>query len=109
MKLTVICDDRAGMLKELTAIISDDGTNIRGMDSKQLEDGITAVVEFVVETVDVRHLNKLVQNMRRVPGVRDVQRVAEDLTASEPLAMGLAGISSCMYRRHQDEDLFQPI
>ena len=75
VKLTVICDDRAGMLKELTAIISDDGTNIRGMDSKQLEDGITAQVEFVVETVDVRHLNKLVQNMRRVPGVRDVQRV----------------------------------
>jgi GTP diphosphokinase / guanosine-3',5'-bis(diphosphate) 3'-diphosphatase len=75
VKLTVICDDRAGMLKELTAIISDDGTNIRGMDSKQLEDGLTAQVEFVVETVDVRHLNKLVQNMRRVPGVRDVQRV----------------------------------
>ena len=75
VKLTVICDDRAGMLKELTAIISDDGTNIRGMDSKQLEDGVTAQVEFVVETVDVRHLNKLVQNMRRVPGVRDVQRV----------------------------------
>ena len=75
VKLTVICDDRAGMLKELTAIISEDGTNIRGMDSKLMEDGVTAQVEFVVETVDVRHLNKLVQNMRQVPGVRDVQRV----------------------------------
>jgi GTP diphosphokinase / guanosine-3',5'-bis(diphosphate) 3'-diphosphatase len=75
VKLTVICDDRAGMLKELTAIISEDGTNIRGMDSKLMEDGLTAMVEFVVETVDVRHLNKLVQNMRQVPGVRDVQRV----------------------------------
>jgi GTP diphosphokinase / guanosine-3',5'-bis(diphosphate) 3'-diphosphatase len=74
VKLTVICEDRAGMLKELTAVIADDGTNIRSMDSKTLEDGL-AEVEFVVETVDVRHLNKLVQNMRRVPGVRDVQRV----------------------------------
>ncbi|CAN5763005.1 bifunctional (p)ppGpp synthetase/guanosine-3',5'-bis(diphosphate) 3'-pyrophosphohydrolase [soil metagenome] len=74
VKLTVICDDRAGMLKEFTAIISDDGTNIRSMDSKALEDG-TAQVDFVIETVDVRHLNKMVLNLRKVPGVRDVQRV----------------------------------
>ena len=74
VRLTVICEDRTGMLRELTAVIADDGTNIRSMDSKSLDDGLAAV-EFVVETVDVRHLNKLVQNMRRVPGVRDVQRV----------------------------------
>ncbi len=74
VKLTVVCDDRAGMLKEFTAIISEDGTNIRSMDSKAAPDG-TAVVDFVVETVDVRHLNRLVQNLRRVLGVRDVQRV----------------------------------
>ena len=74
VKLTVLCEDRTGMLRELTAVIADDGTNIRSLDSKTVEDGL-AEVEFVVETVDVRHLNKLVQNMRRVPGVRDVQRV----------------------------------
>ncbi len=74
VKLTVLCDDRTGMLKEFTAIISDDGTNIRSVDTKAAADG-SAVVDFVVETVDVRHLNRLVQNLRRVPGVRDVQRV----------------------------------
>jgi GTP diphosphokinase / guanosine-3',5'-bis(diphosphate) 3'-diphosphatase len=74
VKLTVLCDDRTGLLKEFTAIIADDGTNIRSVDSKSESDG-TAVVDFIVETVDVRHLNRLVQNLRRVPGVRDVQRV----------------------------------
>ncbi|HEY6413093.1 MAG TPA: bifunctional (p)ppGpp synthetase/guanosine-3',5'-bis(diphosphate) 3'-pyrophosphohydrolase [Edaphobacter sp.] len=74
VKLTVLCDDRSGLLKEFTAIIADDGTNIRSVDSKSESDG-TAVVDFIVETVDVRHLNRLVQNLRRVPGVRDVQRV----------------------------------
>jgi GTP diphosphokinase / guanosine-3',5'-bis(diphosphate) 3'-diphosphatase len=74
VKLTVLCDDRAGMLKEFTAIISDDGTNIRSVDTKPLPDG-QVMVDFVIETVDVRHLNKLVQNLRKVPGVRDVQRV----------------------------------
>jgi GTP diphosphokinase / guanosine-3',5'-bis(diphosphate) 3'-diphosphatase len=74
VKLTVICDDRPGLLKEFTAIIADDGTNIRSVDTRPTAEG-TMVVDFVVETVDVRHLNKLVQNLRKVPGVRDVQRV----------------------------------
>ncbi len=34
VKITVFCDDRAGMLKELTAVISDDDTNIRGVDTR---------------------------------------------------------------------------
>jgi GTP pyrophosphokinase len=75
VKITIVCDDRAGMLKEFTAIISEDGTNIRSMDSKGSEDGSAAVVDFVVETVDVRHLNRMVEKLRRVPGVREVHRV----------------------------------
>jgi GTP diphosphokinase / guanosine-3',5'-bis(diphosphate) 3'-diphosphatase len=74
VKLTVFCEDRAGMLKEFTAIISDDGTNIRSSSSNAMADG-GAVVDFVIETVDVRHLNRLVDKLRRVPGVRDVQRI----------------------------------
>jgi GTP pyrophosphokinase len=74
VKLTIMCDDRAGMLKEFTAIISDDGTNIRSSSSSATPEG-NAVVDFVIETVDVRHLTKLTQNLRRVPGVLDVQRV----------------------------------
>jgi guanosine-3',5'-bis(diphosphate) 3'-pyrophosphohydrolase len=74
VRLTVLCEDRAGLLKEFTAIISDDGTNIRSVDSKPTPDG-HALVDFVVETVDVRHLNRLVLNLRKVPGVREVHRV----------------------------------
>jgi GTP pyrophosphokinase len=74
VKLTILCEDRAGMLKEFTAIIAEDGTNIRSVDSKPSTDG-SFVVDFVIETVDVRHLSKLTQNLRKVPGVRDVQRV----------------------------------
>jgi GTP pyrophosphokinase len=75
VKITIVCDDRAGMLKEFTAIISEDGTNIRSMESKTSDDGSAAVVDFVVETVDVRHLNRMVEKLRRVPGVREVHRV----------------------------------
>ena len=76
VRLTVLCDDRSGMLKELTAVISDDDTNIRSVDSKSTPDG-NAVVDFVIETTDVRHLNRLTLHMRKVPGVRDVQRITK--------------------------------
>jgi GTP pyrophosphokinase len=74
VRLTLLCDDRAGLLKEFTAIIADDGTNIRSVESNEDPDG-GAIVNFVVETVDVRHLTKLTQNLRKVAGVRDVHRV----------------------------------
>jgi GTP diphosphokinase / guanosine-3',5'-bis(diphosphate) 3'-diphosphatase len=73
VKLTVYCDDRAGMLKEMTAVISDDGTNIRGVDTKSTGDS-EAVVDFVLEAEDMRHLTRIVSGLRRLPGVRDVQR-----------------------------------
>jgi len=73
VKITIFCDDRTGMLKELTAVISDDNTNIKGVDLRQDENG-DAIIEFVVEAEDLRHLNKMVLGLRRVGGVRAVQR-----------------------------------
>ena len=73
VKITIYCDDRTGMLKELTAVISDDNTNIRGVDIHHDDNG-EAVIEFIVEAEDLRHLNRMVLGIRRVQGVRTVQR-----------------------------------
>jgi GTP pyrophosphokinase len=73
VKITIFCDDRTGMLKELTAVISEDNTNIRGVEIQRDESG-EAIVEFVVEAEDLHHLNRMVLAIRRVPGVRAVQR-----------------------------------
>jgi GTP pyrophosphokinase len=73
VKITVYCDDRTGMLKELTAVISDENTDIRGVELSRDEEG-GAVIEFVVEAEDVRHLNRMVLGLRRVEGVHNVQR-----------------------------------
>ena len=73
VKITVACDDRAGMLKELTAVISDDNTNIRAVDICHDDNG-EASVEFIVEAQDLHHLNRMVLGIRRVNGVRAVHR-----------------------------------
>ena len=73
VKITVHCEDRTGMLKELTAVISDENTDIRAVDLSRDEEG-EAIIEFVVEAEDVRHLNRMVLGLRRVEGVRQVHR-----------------------------------
>lgn len=73
VKITIICDDRTGMLKELTAAISDENTDIRGVEINHNDSG-EAIIEFLVEAEDVRHLNRMVLGLRRVDGVRKVQR-----------------------------------
>jgi guanosine-3',5'-bis(diphosphate) 3'-pyrophosphohydrolase len=73
VKITVTCDDRAGMLKELIAVISDDNANISGVDIRHDENG-EAIIEFMAEAEDLGHLNRMVLGLRRVAGVRTVQR-----------------------------------
>jgi GTP diphosphokinase / guanosine-3',5'-bis(diphosphate) 3'-diphosphatase len=74
VKLALLVDDRSGLLKEFAAIISEDGTNIRSVETRPAADG-SVHVDFVIETLDLRHLTRLQQNLRKVPGVRDVHRV----------------------------------
>jgi GTP pyrophosphokinase len=73
VKFTISCDDRAGMLKELIAVISDDNSNISNIDIRKDENG-EAVVELISEAEDLRHLNRMVLGLRRVKGVRAVER-----------------------------------
>jgi len=73
VKITIACDDHPGMLRELTAVISDDNTNISAVVIRKDDNG-DAIIEFVVEAEDLHHLNRMVLGLRRVGGVRAVQR-----------------------------------
>jgi guanosine-3',5'-bis(diphosphate) 3'-pyrophosphohydrolase len=73
VKLTVFCDDRFGMLKQITAVISDAKTNIRNIGART-ENG-HANVDIVIEIEDLKHLETLIQGVRKIPGVHDVQRL----------------------------------
>jgi GTP pyrophosphokinase len=72
VKLTVYCDDRAGMLKQLTAVISDDNTNIRNIEARTADS--QATIDIVIDIQDVKHLERILAGLRKIPGIRDVQR-----------------------------------
>jgi len=73
VKLVVLCDNRPGMLKSITAIISDTNTNIRNIEAKTAE--THATVDIIVDIADLKHLERIITGVRKIPGVRDVQRV----------------------------------
>jgi len=73
VKLVVLCDNRPGMLKQITAVISDANTNIRNIEAKTAE--THATVDIIVDIADLKHLERIITGVRKIPGVRDVQRV----------------------------------
>jgi GTP diphosphokinase / guanosine-3',5'-bis(diphosphate) 3'-diphosphatase len=73
VKLTVFCDDRFGMLKQITAVISDAKTNIR--DVQVRTSNTQANVDVVLDIADLKHLENIIAGVRKIPGVHDVQRL----------------------------------
>jgi guanosine-3',5'-bis(diphosphate) 3'-pyrophosphohydrolase len=73
VKLTVFCDDRAGMLKQLTAVISDDDANIQNIEARTADS--QATIDMVIDCEDVKHLERIMAGLRKIPGIRDVQRL----------------------------------
>jgi len=73
VKLVVLCDNRLGMLKQITAVISDSETNIRNIEANT--ENSQATIDIIVDIADLKHLERIITGVRKIPGVRDVQRV----------------------------------
>jgi len=75
VKLVIHTDDRPGMLAQLTSVLSDENANIRSLEAKTETETDGALVEMIVNVRDKKQLEKLVGAMRRISGVRDVERL----------------------------------
>ena len=75
VKISVHTDDRPGMLAQLTSVLSGENTNIRSLEAKTETAMDGALVEMIVDVRDKKQLEKLVAAMRRISGVRDVERL----------------------------------
>ncbi len=73
VKLTVFCDDRFGMLKNITGVIGDAKSNIRNITAHTANS--QARVEVVLDISDMKHLETIIVGLRKIPGVHEVQRL----------------------------------
>jgi len=77
VKMVVHTADRPGMLNQLTTVLVNEQTNIRSLEARA-EDGRAsegAVVDMTLEVKDKKQLERVVSAIRRISGVRDVERV----------------------------------
>ena len=73
VRLLMRAKDRPGLLAEITAVISNAGTNIRDLASHP--DGLNARVEASLEITDRRQLEIILANIRKIAGLYRVDRV----------------------------------
>jgi guanosine-3',5'-bis(diphosphate) 3'-pyrophosphohydrolase len=76
VKVMIYTDDRPGMLNQLTSVLFAEQSNIRSLeassDDKRGGDG--AVIDMTIEIRDKKQLERVVNAIRRISGVRDVER-----------------------------------
>jgi guanosine-3',5'-bis(diphosphate) 3'-pyrophosphohydrolase len=73
IKLTLFCDDVPGMLKQITTVISDENINIRNVEARTANH--QANIDVVIDIEHLKHLEHIVSGLKKIQGVRDVQRV----------------------------------
>jgi len=71
--LVIRAKDRAGLLAEITAVISDAGSNIRSLESRP--DRQNARIEASLEIQDKRQLESIISSIRRINGIFGVDRI----------------------------------
>jgi GTP diphosphokinase / guanosine-3',5'-bis(diphosphate) 3'-diphosphatase len=76
VRMIIYTDDRPGMLNQLTSLLFGENSNIRSLEARgDNRRGDGAVVEMTVEVRDKKQLERLTSGIRRIPGVRDVERL----------------------------------
>ncbi|HXM93870.1 MAG TPA: bifunctional (p)ppGpp synthetase/guanosine-3',5'-bis(diphosphate) 3'-pyrophosphohydrolase [Candidatus Dormibacteraeota bacterium] len=73
VELQIRARDRAGLLADITTVISGAGSNIRSLESRP--DRLNARIDASLEIADRRQLETILVNIRKISGVFDVERV----------------------------------
>jgi GTP pyrophosphokinase len=77
VKIVIYTDDRPGILHQLTSILSNESSNIRTLEARADESRTdeSAVVDLTIDVKDKKQLERVIASFRRIPGVRDIERV----------------------------------
>jgi len=77
VRLTAHADDRPGILSHLTSVVFQEGSNIKSLEAQpdeQRGDG-SAIISVLLDVKDKKQLERVVGAVRRISGIRDVERI----------------------------------
>ena len=70
--LTILTEDRPGMLAEIAAAISEVKSNILNVEARTADERGT--IDITVEIPDMKHLERVIASVKKIYGVYDVTR-----------------------------------
>ena len=77
VSLRLHTEDRPGMLNQVTTALVSEQTNIRSLEARSDEERAMdgAIIDLSIEVRDKKQLERVVSSIRRIPGVRDIERI----------------------------------
>jgi len=70
--LTIVTEDRPGMLAEIAAAISEVRSNILNVEARTADE--RGMIDITVEIPDMKHLERVISSVKKIDGVYDVTR-----------------------------------
>jgi GTP pyrophosphokinase len=79
VKVIIFTDDRPGILNQVTSILSSESSNIRSLEARSdsSRQDEAAIVDITMDVRDKKQLDRVIMAFRRIPGVRDIERVQQ--------------------------------
>ena len=77
VRLAIAVEDRQGILADITSAISNLKTNIREARSTSDANSHKGMVEVTVDIADAKHLQRVIQGLKSIRGVQDVERMQQ--------------------------------
>ncbi|MBS1832571.1 MAG: bifunctional (p)ppGpp synthetase/guanosine-3',5'-bis(diphosphate) 3'-pyrophosphohydrolase [Acidobacteria bacterium] len=78
VKMMIYTDDRPGMLSNVTTVLYDENANIKTLEARPdpTRQDDSAVIDTTIEVKDKKQLDRILSAVRRISGVRDVERAS---------------------------------
>jgi GTP diphosphokinase / guanosine-3',5'-bis(diphosphate) 3'-diphosphatase len=76
--LTILTEDRPGMLAEIAAAISEVRSNILNVEARTADERGT--IDITVEIPDMKHLERVISSVKKIDGVYDVTRTSRTVS-----------------------------
>jgi GTP pyrophosphokinase len=75
LTLRLIADDRNGLLKDITTLLSNEKVNLIGVNSQTNTKTLTATIDLSLEVQNNKEINKLIIKLKQLKDVSDVHRL----------------------------------
>jgi GTP diphosphokinase / guanosine-3',5'-bis(diphosphate) 3'-diphosphatase len=77
VRLAIAIEDRQGILADIASAISNLKTNIRESRSSAEDVSGKGTVELTVDIYDLKHLQRVIQSLKGIRGIQDIERVSQ--------------------------------